>query len=137
MISRGDTMKRDHSFLSKYFLYILISFLITLTLFFILVVLLTLAHGKFRFDEHVLRIVLISFLSVCVSVGSFLLRRLSKLRGYICGLIIGGGFMLIKFTMSLASGGVGKGNFAVYFCIISASLIGGIIAANNTKKIKW
>ncbi len=133
-------MKRDHSFSKaplNNILKWLISFLISVVVLVVLMLILTLVQKRFRLDEHILRIILIIFLTVSAGLCTFIYRRLSNIKGYVCGLITAGIYSFIKLIMSLTSSGVGKDNFLIYACIISAALIGGILSANKKKKTKW
>ena len=115
----------------------LLSFLISSGVMLLFLLMLTLVQKQFRFDEHVIRIILIVFITISSGVCAFIFRLLTGIKGYICGLATALMYSVIKLIMSLASGGVGKDNFLVYTCLISASLIGGILSANRKKKVKW
>lgn len=133
-------MKRDYS-LSKTpirnIVKFTISFLISGTLMLVLMLILTLMQQRFRLDKHILRITLITLLTADSGFCAFIFRRLSHIKGYICGLINAGIYCFIKLILSFSSGGVGKVNFLIYVCIICSSLIGGIVSANKRKKPRW
>ena len=133
-------MKRDYS-LSKApignIIKFTISFLISGGLMLLLMLILTLLQQRFRLDKHILRIILITLLTVDAGICAFIFRRLSHIKGYICGIVTAVIYCFIKLAMSLLSSGVGKENFLIYICIMCASIIGGILAANKRRKLKW
>ena len=131
-------MKRDfsiHTF--RYIIQWILSFAVSAVLMFLQMIVLTFIQKKFRFDEHVIKMTLSIFASICAFSCAFIFRKFSKIKGYICGLITSLAFCLVKFIMSLASGGVGKSNSMIYICLVCAALIGGIMSANKNKKVKW
>ncbi len=133
-------MKRDFSFsknIWKYIIKWIISFLIAISLLLIFILLLTFAQKQFRFNDAILRIILMVGFTFSAGICAYLFRKFSDVKGYVCGLSTGILFSTIKLFMSLISCGVGKSNLWIYLSVISASIIGGILAANQNKKTKW
>ena len=133
-------MKRDYSFVASAVvgaLKWLISFLLSVTLMIVILVGLTLAHKHLYFEERVLRLVIMIVLSLCSWLCAFIFGRLSKIKGYISGIIAALTFSVPKIIMSFCTGGVGKGNFLVYIAIACSALIGGIMSAKRKKNKLW
>ncbi len=133
-------MKRDFSFSKKFWKYIIkwsISFLISASLMLLLILLLTPVQKQFRLSDSILRTILMTSFTLCAAVCAFLFRKFSKVKGYICGLTTGIIFSVIKLCMSILGDGVGKSNLWIYFSILPAAVIGGILSANQKKKQKW
>ncbi len=112
----------------------LLAFAVSVGLFTSLLLILTAIRLKWELSDRVLQWILVISLTVSVYVCAFLYCKTSGLKGLICGGITAVIFSVIKLIMSLSSGGVGERNFAVYICIISAGLVGGIMAANSKSK---
>lgn len=133
-------MKQDFSFSKSYYKNIfkwLISFLISIGIILCFLLLVTFVQKQFRFDAHIIKMILMIIISIGAGICSFAFRILSGIKGYLCGLITAVIYSVIKLLMSILSVGVGKDNFLIYVCIVSAALIGGILSANRKKKIKW
>ena len=115
----------------------LLFLLIALTIMIILLFAVSLIQKRFRFDESIIRIILMICISLSAFICAFLIRKFDDHKGYICGLITALLFSVLKLTTSLMSGGVGNMNFLIYPCIICSSLFGGILSANDKPKKKW
>lgn len=127
-------MKRDIFIKSQFLKQMLnwfISFLISMAIFIVLLLLFSLIQLKSMFGEQIVRIVLVSMYSGMCIVCAYIYCCLSKIKGLFCGLITAGIFCLIKLLMSMLSGGVGKENFIIYICLCAAGMLGGILAANR------
>lgn len=134
-------MKRDFSFkkssaLSQVLKWLL-SFVISILVLFIGLILLTVIQKQYRFSDNIVKIVVFVLITLSSGFCAFVFRKMTKIKGMLCGLVTAGVFCVIKLIMSLVSGGVGANNFLIYSCIISASLLGGILSANHRKKEKW
>ena len=133
-------MKRDRFLLKPVILNglkWLISFLVSVVATMLFLLVLALVQKRFRFEERIVRLVLMVAISLASGMCAYVYRKLSKIKGYICGIITAVIFSIIKLIMSLSCGGVGRENLFIYACILCASLIGGIMSANRNKKIKW
>ena len=119
-------MKRDifiKNHYSKQIVNWLISFLIASTVFLIFLLILSVIQLKFMLDKRIIGIILITVLSFSCCICAYIHCCLSKIKGSV-----------IKLIMSVAAGGIGKGNFVIYICLICAGVLGGILAANRKSK---
>ena len=134
-------MKRDLSFKKSgapsHILKWLLSFIISLVTLFVELLLLTVIQKQYRFSDSIVKIVIFVLLTLSAGMCAFIFRKMTKIKGVICGLVTAGIFCVIKLIMSLASGGVGTYNSLIYICLMCASLLGGILSANHHKKEKW
>ena len=130
-------MKRDifiKNHYSKQIVNWLISFLIASTVFLIFLLILSVIQLKFMLDKRIIGIILITALSFSCCICAYIHCCLSKIKGIFSGLITAAVFSVIKLIMSVAAGGIGKGNFVIYICLICAGVLGGILAANRKSK---
>ena len=113
----------------------IISVLISNAVMLLLMVVLALMQKKWSFSDGTLRMTAMIMITISSGACAYLFNRLSKLKGYLCGLITFAFYGIVKLIMSLASGGVGGGNIMIYFSMAAAALLGGILSANRKEGV--
>ncbi len=132
-------MKRNFLFKNQIIGYIfkwLTSFLISVLIMFVTIMLLSLLCTNVSVEENIIRVILFIIFTMSAGVCSYIFQRISHSKGYISGIVTGLIFSLSKLIMSLSCSTIGKGNIMIYISLISMALIGGILSANRSDKNK-